>query len=317
MNPLLRYGVPLLLTAAVGAQRLPLPDGSDRIVQLFDLQRLQSDKPATPANAVPMPGFRREAVDEKPTLGVADVIARFLEPPLGNDDALTQLGTRWLALLGSPRQAASAERLFDLATKRREQPIDVTIVLWTVPDELFRKHVQERLTAATRGNQVAYEAVLGKPAAGELERSLEKASAEQLHAPGISVFPLQPAMMSVVNQTSYVKDFAVTRVGDRMIADPIIDIVWDGVRSEVVATFLPEGAIGLACDFTVQELERPIAEFKTTIGIDTPVTVQLPSTSTTRLQQTAVLTDGAMVALASRRVDGSWILATVRAVSDR
>jgi len=317
MKPLYRLGVPILLATGVCAQRMPLPDGSDRIVQVFDLQRLQRDEPRPRANPAPMPAFRRDVVDAKPTLGVGDVLGRFLEPPLGPGDALTPLGDRWLALLGSPRQAACAERLFDLATERREQPIHVAIVLWTLPDDAFRKHVQERLTPAARGNQVAYEAVLGKPAAGELERRLEQAEVERLHAPGLSVFPLQPAVMSVVNQTSYVKDFTVTRVGDKVIADPVVDIVWDGVRSEVVATFLPEGAIGLTCDFTVQELERPIAEFKTTIGVDTPVSVQLPSTSTTRLQQAAALTDGAMVALAARRVDGSWLLATVRAASDR
>ena len=120
--------------------------------------------------------------------------------------------------------------------------------------------------------------------------------------------------MSWRESYSYVKDFVCTRVGDNVVAEPVVDVVWDGSRTEVCATWLPDGMLGVWCDVTVQEVEQPIAEFQATVGpLKTPVTIQLPRVTGARFEQTAVLAPGAMIVVATQKVDGSWLLATVRA----
>jgi hypothetical protein len=64
----------------------------------------------------------------------------------------------------------------------------------------------------------------------------------------------------------------------------------------------------------LQEVEKPIAEYKTTVaGTTLPVTIQLPRLTATRLTQAAVLAEGSLEVLAARKLDGSWLLALVSA----
>lgn len=126
--------------------------------------------------------------------------------------------------------------------------------------------------------------------------------------------PLQTAMVSITTQTSYVQDFSVRRKGDAVIADPIVATTWDGFESKIHAAFLPDGTIGVACDVHVQELQRPMPSFTTTLaGCTQPVTIQLPRTTGLRLHQVAAVHDGDLVVLAAQKVDGDYLVAFVQA----
>jgi hypothetical protein len=156
--------------------------------------------------------------------------------------------------------------------------------------------------------------MLEKAAASTFRAALAKAPTSQLDAPRLAKNPLQRAPISTLTQTLYVKDFTLSRTGDTLIADPVVDVVNDGNTTDVIATWLPDGLLGLSCDVTFQELQKPIPQFETTLakGIH-PVTIQLPRVTGVRLRQTAVLGKDSMVVLAAQRADGSWLCATVQA----
>ncbi|HZN40282.1 MAG TPA: hypothetical protein VFD82_15855 [Planctomycetota bacterium] len=185
--------------------------------------------------------------------------------------------------------------------------------LFGCDDKAFAK-LKDRLVQVERDQRVTYENVFGKQDAHDFADAVAKTAATRLVAPKLSVLPLQRANLAVKNQTAYIKDFTITKTGDKVIADPVVDVVWDGNETEVLATFLPDGTLGIACDVVFQEVEMPIAEFRTTV-VETaePVTIQLPRLTATRITQTAVLGEGSLVVLAARKVDGSWLIALVSA----
>jgi hypothetical protein len=116
------------------------------------------------------------------------------------------------------------------------------------------------------------------------------------------------------SQTAYVKDFTLERQGDLMIADPVVDTVWDGNQVDVIAAWQPDGLLGLAVDVHLQELQKPIPTFTTTLvaGLP-PVQIQLPRVTGVRLRQTAVLGADSLAVLAAPKADGTWFVATLRA----
>lgn len=305
----------LLLATMLTAQKLPLPDGSGRQLQLFDLHALRAAPETTPALLEPPskldPAATPKAAPDQ--LMLADVFGRLVEPPLGAGDSCQLLGNRWLAVLGSPAQIASAERLFHLAMSQRDRTIEVEIQFLDVGDKDFVGKVRPHLVEVAREHRVSFENVLDAGGAKELAAKLAKIECNRLECPKLTVTPLQRANVSVMNQTAYVRDFNLERQGDTLIADPIVDVVWDGNSTDVCATFLPDGMLGLTCDATFQEVQKPIQTFETTIGLKHPVTIQLPRVTGTRLRQTAVVGAGSLIVLATQKVDGTWLLALVRA----
>jgi hypothetical protein len=304
----------LCLTSNLVAQKLLLPDGSDRILQLFDLRPVLGEDKQGPKLVVPAPVIKEPAPVHR-SHHAADMVRRFLEPALGPGDDCKVLGDRWLSVLGSPVQIAGVERLLALAAREREQEttIEVKLELMQFDDKAFGT-VKEGLAEVVRGTRVDHEAVLDADAARAFEAKIQPLAGERLQAPHLLVLPLQHSSMSLRRSSSYVKDFVCTRVGDNVVAEPVVDVVWDGNRTEVCATLLPDGMLGVWCDVTVQEVEQPIAEFQTTVGLlKTPVTIQLPRVTGARFEQTAVLAPGALIVVATQKVDGSWLLATVRA----
>ena len=313
MRTSLRGGAVLLLAATLAAQKMPLPDGPGRQLQLFDLTVLRPKE--APAFAAPqlLAGKRREPSEPTDFETIARMLEHFVDPPLGPGDACQLLGDRWLAVIGSPAQVASIERLFHLAVRHREHPIEVTVQLLLVDDTKFTGNVKQHLVEVVRDEQVSFEVVLDEKQAKELTTRLDLLAPQRIDAPTLSVLPLQRGHLSVIDQTAYVRDFNLTRKGDALIADPIVDVVWDGNITDVCATLLPDGMIGVTCDVAFQEVQKPIRTFETTIGKDLPVTLQLPRVTGTRLRQTAVLGEGSLVVLATQKASGDWIVALVRA----
>lgn len=302
-----------LFAAALTAQKVPLPEQPERIVQVFDVEKLLPDR-RQPALPLPVPGDAKEGND--PLQALVAALARFLDPPLAADDDLKPLGTRRLVLLGSAQQSACLEKMLRTASERSTRLIDVQVQFFVIEDKDFQAKLNVRMPAVERAARVTRELVVDRAAGDEVQDLVEKIGGERIDAPTLTVRPLQPATMSHRNQTAYVKDFTLTKKEAAVIADPVIDVVTDGMQIDVCATFLPNGTLGVSCSVTLEDLKKPIATFETKIGAaGTPVTIQLPEVAATRFQQTAALQDGGLVALASRKSDGKWLLTLVRAQS--
>ncbi len=302
------------LLGLLPAQKMPLPDGSGRQLQLFDLDQLlpppddeTPDQRAAPAG----PDAAAHAAEAQ---AFAALLGRFVEPPLGPGDDCRVLGGRWLAVLGTAQQLASLERLVSTAAAQRDRFVEVEVRLLRVGAAAFAAELQPRLTEVQRDGETSWETVVGTAGAAELAAAAIAAASEQLDAPRLLVAPLQRATMAVKTQTAYIKDFTLTRTAGALIADPVVDVAWDGWEAEVFAAPRADGNLGIACNVTFQQLEQPIAKFETTVpGAKLPLTIQLPRIEGTRLQQTAVLAPGALVVVAARKLDGDWLVALVRA----
>ena len=305
--------LPLLASATLVAQKMPLPNDSGRILQVFDLDRFgQRPKQFAP----PKLGLQQDAADDHDDpQRLVGLFRHLIDPPLQADDDLSLLGNRWLVVLGSPVQVASAERLWQAALAQKDTLIDVQVQLFEVAVPAFAP-LQKQLVAVQRDGGAAFEGMLEREAAATFRAALANAAKAPLLTPRLSMRPLQRGNLAMLTQTSYVKDFTLVRQGDTLVADPIVGVVHDGSTTDVIATWLPDGMLGLSCHVTIEELQKPIPQFETTLAKDLPpVTIQLPRVTGVRLQQTAVLGKDSMVVLAAQRADGTWLCATVRAAA--
>lgn len=311
MNP--HALLPLLLaTTSLAAQHLPVPDGHGRILQVFDLAAVQAltNGPAAEAEA----GVAATSAPPEDSQYLADFVRHFVEPALGPGDDLKVLGGRWLTLLGSPPQAASIDRLMATAAAKRNVLVTATVRIARMTQQPFEQRLSPLLTAKA-GVDGAFESVIPAAKAGELLAAV--ADAELLESPRLTVYPLQRATVSVRSDIPYVQDFTLTRKRDAFLADPVIGIVWDGVVTDLCAVLLSDGTIGLHCDLQSQQVQKPIPQFVTSLGVGAPVTIELPRTTGVHFEQTARLVAGDLVVLAAQKVDGDYLVAIVEAQVDR
>ncbi|MFN3244931.1 MAG: hypothetical protein ACE37K_25745 [Planctomycetota bacterium] len=320
MTPRCLRLLPALLTATVmlppslSAQRVLVPD-TDQQLQLFDLRDLIRD--GSPGVELMLKGDR-SPFDATASERAARMLRQFVDPPLRKGDDLTAIGEHRIAVFADAERIASVERILTAAKKHQKDLLTIEVQLLDVPAGKFRKYLREHLTKVeAKGDGAStFQSVFGKEAAKLFLATCDKIDgAGKLAAPLVSVLPLQQAEVSVVNQTSYVKDFTVQRSdANEVVADPVVDVVWSGHRAEVCATFLPHGRIGLSCDLRFQELQRPIPEVKVNVLEGAlPVTIQIPRTSGVRLANVAEVTPGSVVALAAQRLDGNFLVALIQA----
>ena len=253
-----RLLLPIIATAALTvagaarAQRVMLPDDDgDRMLQLFDLRKAWIESVGRG------PDLRLRIADGDPNGGdagaesareAARLLRHFVEPQLRTGDDLCAMGTHWIAVLADQERIASVERLFDAARRRREDLIEVEVRMLGVKAGQFVKHLAPRLTRVERGEAVSYESVIDGDAVAKFSAACDDATDEVLVAPRIVVYPLQRANMHMITQVSYVKDYEVEIGANEAVADPVIGVVWEGNKSDVLATWLPGGGIGLRCE---------------------------------------------------------------------
>jgi hypothetical protein len=121
---------------------------------------------------------------------------------------------------------------------------------------------------------------------------------ELVSSPRILVSNTGRANLSVLNQVVYVKDFDVEIAQAASIADPIIDVVQDGVILDVRPVVSADRRfITLELRPTIATLKRPIAEAVTTLGSQNSVTIQLPEVQIQRVRTSIPMPDGATVLL--------------------
>jgi type II secretory pathway component GspD/PulD (secretin) len=127
--------------------------------------------------------------------------------------------------------------------------------------------------------------------------------AELVTAPRVLVFNTARANIAVMNQVAYVKDFDVQIAQAASIADPIIDVVQDGVVLDVRPVVSADRRfILMELRPTIAELQRPIPERVTTLGSQNSVTIQLPEVEIQRVRTSIPMPDGGTVMLGGLKV---------------
>ncbi|MCB9883253.1 MAG: hypothetical protein H6834_15800 [Planctomycetes bacterium] len=126
---------------------------------------------------------------------------------------------------------------------------------------------------------------------------------ELVTAPRLLVFNTERANMSVTNQVSYVGDFDVEIAQAAAIADPVVDVITDGVILDVTPIISADRRfITLELRPTVATLLRPIPEITTSLGVGSPVTLQLPELEIQRIRTTVTLPDGGTLLLGGQHI---------------
>jgi len=306
-HPLLTRSLLLLATLLVAdiapAQRLVMP--GDRILQMFDLRMTRNEKMH---GKQPMFG---STSDEAVTM-----LRSFIEPALRKGDDIKAIGPHWIAVLADEQRIASVDRIFQAAKKHRNDLMTIEVRLLDFKKDVFQKVLAESLVKVERGDVTTYESVIEKDEARAFAKRCLSTANKSLAAPKLSVMPLQQANVSMVKTVPYIKDFTVERSDTAVIADPVVGTTWEGHKATMLATFLPDGRIGLSCEVQIQELHRPIPKAEITVVKNSqPVTIQLPRTSGVKLANVAELSPGSLVVLATERRDGTFIVAVVRATA--
>jgi type II secretory pathway component GspD/PulD (secretin) len=117
-------------------------------------------------------------------------------------------------------------------------------------------------------------------------------------APKLVVTNTQRANITVINHVAYVKDFDVEIAQAAVIADPIVDVVKEGVILDVRPTISSDRRfVTLELRPTVATLVRPIRTFTTTLGVGTAVTFEVPELRKESIKTTVVMPDGATLLL--------------------
>jgi hypothetical protein len=293
------------LGAALPAQKMPLPEAGDRLVQVIDLT------PLLPAGEA---GRGGGSAPTSATAAIATFVRRFVDPPLRAGDDVAALGDRWLVVLGSQRQAACAEQLIQRAVLARDDHLQTTIRIMDLTAEEFATLLLPLFPgiAAAEETPAVRQMILDGRKADELLTALGRTEVRIMHAPRLMAAPLQRASLSAGEEITYVKDFTLIANGKAVVAKPVLATVWNGVQVDLIAGYTGRDRVGVHCTLELRDVAEPIAEFETTLpGTVAPVTVQLPRTTAVRLQRTAELAIGSTVLIANQKADGSWMAALV------
>jgi type II secretory pathway component GspD/PulD (secretin) len=132
-------------------------------------------------------------------------------------------------------------------------------------------------------------------------RAVEKTiHANQLAAPRLTIYNNQRANLTIVNQVAYLKDYDVEVAQTAFIADPLIDIIQDGLVLDVRPTVsFDRKYVTLEVRPTVATLQRPIRTFVTPLsGLTTAVIVELPEIEYKSAETTVKVPDNGYVVIA-------------------
>lgn len=125
-------------------------------------------------------------------------------------------------------------------------------------------------------------------------RAVEKSThASTLTAPRLTIYNNQRSNITIVNQVTYVKDYDVEVAQTAYIADPLVDIVQDGLVLDVKPTVHHDRKfVTLEVRPTIATLNRPIQTFVTPLaGLTTNVIIELPEIRYSSAQTTVVVPD--------------------------
>jgi type II secretory pathway component GspD/PulD (secretin) len=126
---------------------------------------------------------------------------------------------------------------------------------------------------------------------------------ELVTAPRITLYNTARGNLSVVNEVAYVQDFNVEIAQGASIADPIVNVVRDGIVLDVRPVVSADRRfITLELRPTIATLVRPIREVSTTLGSQNSVTIQLPEVNVQRVRTSIPMPDGGTVLLGGTKI---------------
>jgi Flp pilus assembly secretin CpaC/tetratricopeptide (TPR) repeat protein len=126
---------------------------------------------------------------------------------------------------------------------------------------------------------------------------------ELVTSPRITVHNTARGNLSVLNQVAYVQDFNVEIAQAASIADPIVNVVQDGVVLDVRPVVSADRRfITLELRPTIANLKRPIREVVTTLGSQNSVTIQLPEVEIQKVRTSIPMPDGGTVMLGGLKI---------------
>jgi hypothetical protein len=102
-------------------------------------------------------------------------------------------------------------------------------------------------------------------------------------APRLTVYENQQGTIAVTNEIAYVSGFEVVGAFNGRLADPIIDIITEGLILGLQAKTVDEKQMRLSVDLTLAEVVRPIASQHINV-LGAPVTIQTPVIYSQRLK---------------------------------
>jgi type II secretory pathway component GspD/PulD (secretin) len=125
----------------------------------------------------------------------------------------------------------------------------------------------------------------------------------RINAPNLLISNNGRASMSVINQVSYIKDFDVEIAQASAIADPIVDVISDGVILDVRPVVSADRRyITLELRPTVSQLERPIQFRDVSFAFGNSGRLQLPKVEVQRVRTTVTVPDGGTLLLGGLKV---------------
>ncbi|MCA8952234.1 MAG: hypothetical protein KDE27_22175 [Planctomycetes bacterium] len=313
-NPLLLMALTGALTALCAAQAAPAPNDG-RSAKLYDVGDLVSRVAAfdvTPASPDDLAAPPRAAVSPNSPDAVVRLVRAFVRPPLAANEEVKAVGERWIAVVGRAEQHAWVDRFF--AAARGAAPDGPLIRLRTrcfaLPELAFARDVQPALRTekdASDGKDgkppadksyVTEVLVPGKSTAAFLTAIETNKEAVSIDTPEVVVRPLAIGSLSLLQQTAYVRDFEVEVAKQAFIADPVVDVVRDGIVLETAATPLEDGRLGISIEAHITDLERPIETREIDLGGGQKVKIQLPHLQSTRIESAVELSPGHILLLA-------------------
>ncbi|MBK8980282.1 MAG: hypothetical protein IPM29_30640 [Planctomycetes bacterium] len=255
------------------------------------------------------PVANREAAREVVVTQLANVIRAFIEPPLEPGEAVQPVGSTHVVVNGRSEQHAWVEAFLARHRARGSKTVVLEAELYLVPAEIW----------GTLGLGDGPRVLDHGDESGLLAR-LQNAELDRMSAPRVAIRSFDHMQMSSLTHTSYIREFRVERVEidgrQQAIADPVIDVVRDGIVLDGTAGELDAGVIAVDLGVDMTKLQRPIPTVECRLdGLPdvAPVKIQLPRVDRVEARVTARLTDGGRVVLGAPALDGRHPVLLVRA----
>ena len=126
---------------------------------------------------------------------------------------------------------------------------------------------------------------------------------EQISAPRLLVHNTARANLAVNRQFSYIRDFNVEIAQAAAVADPVVDVIRDGVVLDVRPVVAADRKyIMMELRPTVAQLALPIPTFTTSLGVGQPISIQVPRLTLQKVRTTVVMPDGGTLLLGGMKM---------------
>ena len=295
---------------------MPAPADSTRIVKMHDAKPLVTVK-VPGQDAEQARAARKERLDR-----IASFARTFVQPPLAAEEDITSLSGRYLVALARPAQQKWIEQLLQRNIEEGQHQIDLEIRLLGIQDKDFDGLMPPFGTdpepvTPNKPIEVSpgrYQAMLDDTELNLILRACEKMkSVDMLTAPRILLNRMTPATIQVGEEVDFIKDYDVQVKDGKQVAKPVREQLFDGMRIDASCGLVQDDLLGISFRYQQRKVEKPIPEFKTTIGVGNTVTVQLPASTLLELEQQLEMLDGQTAMLAVRNGKGPHLMFLVRA----